>query len=133
MKQIFGAMALMMAFGSLPAQAQPGGGEGNMGAAIVNGMCAGCHALDPAAAGKQGPLLKGVFGRKAGTVAGYDYSPGLVGLKDKGVVWNEETLKAFLSDPAAYAPGTKKLIALKNPERLAEIIAYLKQTQSAAP
>ena len=46
---------------------------------------------------------------------------------DAGQVWDEATLAAYLPDPKAYVPGTKMAFAgLKNPQEVADIIAYLK-------
>jgi cytochrome c len=44
-----------------------------------------------------------------------------------GQVWDEATLAAYLPDPKAYVPGTKMAFAgLKNPQEVADLIAYLK-------
>lgn len=53
---------------------------------------------------KQGPNLYGLFGRTAGTVPGYVYSPSN---KSSGVEWNDETLYEYLLNPKKYIPKTK--------------------------
>jgi cytochrome c len=69
----------------------------------VFGKCKICH--DAASTqNKIGPGLKGVFGRKAGTAAGYTYSSAM---KASGIVWNEDKLKAFVANPKTLVPGTK--------------------------
>ncbi len=65
--------------------------------------CISCHALDPAEEGLPGPLLRGVVGRRAASLPGFDYSPAL---RDSGLVWDSATLDRFLADPEALVPGT---------------------------
>ena len=57
--------------------------------------CAGCHKIEEGKKGGMGPNLWGVFDRKAGQVEGYRYSDYL---KNSDIVWNRESLKAWLSD-----------------------------------
>ena len=110
-------MALMMT-----ASAQAAGDEKN-GEQVFN-QCKPCHSLE---AGKNGvgPTLHGLFGRKAGTVLGYNYS---AAMKNSGVVWNEDTLKQYLADPHKFIPGEKMIFAgIKNEEKLNDLIVYLRQ------
>ena len=51
-----------------------------------------------------GPSLHGVVGRKAGTVAGFNYSPAM---QASGVVWTPEHLDAYLADPKAFVPRNR--------------------------
>ena len=53
-------------------------------------QCQPCHAIGPGAQNKIGPELNGLDGRKAGTVANFNYSEAN---KNSGVVWNEQTFK----------------------------------------
>lgn len=86
--------------------------------------CRACHSLEPAKNGI-GPSLHGLFGRKAGTEAGYNYSSAM---KNANVVWNEETLKKYLADPHKFIPGDKMAFpGVKNEAQLNDLIAYLKQ------
>ena len=50
----------------LPSAAKPSGAE------FFAQQCAICHSLSPADAPRQGPALAGIFGRKAGSVAGFN-------------------------------------------------------------
>jgi cytochrome c len=43
------------------------------------------------------------------------------------IVWNEETLDKWLTDPQAVAPGAKMFFHLDNPQDRADVIAYLKE------
>jgi len=45
---------------------------------------------------RERPRLAGIPGRKAGSVAGFDYS---TGLRTSGIDWNDATLEKWLSDP----------------------------------
>ena len=57
--------------------------------------CAGCHKIEEGKKGGMGPNLWGIYGSPAGQVEGYRYSKWL---KDSGIVWNRESLQAWLSD-----------------------------------
>ena len=72
-----------------------------------------------------GPVLNGLFGRKAGTVEGYNYSPAN---KNSGLTWDEATFRDYIKDPRAKVPGTKMVYAgLKDEQRINDLVAYLKQ------
>jgi cytochrome c len=67
--------------------------------------CSICHTLKPDDANRAGPTLYRIFGRRAGTLQGYPYSPAL---KRTDIVWNEETIgKLFELGPDDYTPGSK--------------------------
>ena len=57
--------------------------------------CAGCHKIEEGKKGGMGPNLYGIFNSPAGQVEGYRYSEWL---KESGIVWNRESLHAWLSD-----------------------------------
>ena len=83
--------------------------------------CQDCHSLDK---NDVGPRHRRVFGRKAASLPDYDYSDAL---KSANIVWNEETLDKWLTDPQAVAPGAKMFFHLDNPQDRADVIAYLKE------
>jgi cytochrome c len=67
--------------------------------------CSVCHSLTPESGRRAGPTLYGLFGRPAGTVEDYAYSPALDGA---GIVWTEETVaELFEIGPDHYTPGSK--------------------------
>lgn len=85
-------------------------------------MCGVCHKVTPNASG-MGPSLWAVGGRKAGSLAGFAYSPAM---KSSNIVWNRDNLIAFISNPRAKVPGTRMAFAgLKNPQEAAEVADYL--------
>jgi cytochrome c len=88
--------------------------------------CVRCHSLDAAGSQEEGPNLHGLFGRKAGTVETYaGYSEAL---KTSGVVWDEETLDAYLTKPKAFIPGTNmRFRTLSKEEDRQNLIEYLRQ------
>jgi cytochrome c len=66
--------------------------------------CKICHTLNDGGDNRVGPNLFGVFGRKAGSAAGFHYSDAI---KQSGIVWNDETLANFLRDPKDSLPGNR--------------------------
>jgi cytochrome c len=95
-------------------------GDAARGEALYE-ACQDCHSLDK---NDVGPRHRGVFGRKAASLPDYDYSDAL---KSANIVWNEETLDKWLTDPQAVAPGAKMFFHLDNPQDRADVIAYLKE------
>lgn len=65
--------------------------------------CVTCHSLE---AGKNGvgPSLNGIVGRKIATVDGFRYSNIF---KAQKLVWTDELLDRFLTDPQAMFRGNK--------------------------
>lgn len=82
------------------------GGDPSAGIANFEISCAGCHTLADGAAHLDGPNLYALYGRTAGAAEGFSYSDAMVAAGQGGVVWQRETLRAFLADPIGYVPGT---------------------------
>ncbi|KAJ0607600.1 putative cytochrome c, class IA/ IB, cytochrome c-like domain superfamily [Helianthus annuus] len=78
-------------------------GDAKAGENVFKTKCAFCHTLQKGAAHKQGPNLNGLFGRQAGTAAGYSYS---AANKDSAVVWGENTLYEYLLNPKKNCPSS---------------------------
>lgn len=89
------------------------------GKSLFAERCASCHDLD---ANKTGPMLGGVLGRRAGSVAGYPYSPGL---RAAGFAWSQQTLDRWLSGPDKMIPGARMPVRVLEPSTRRDIIAYL--------
>ncbi len=120
------ALALLAALAPLAAQA---GGDPVAGRKLF-ASCANCHAVGPSARHGFGPHLNALVGRKAGSLTGYAYSPGM---KASGLVWNQATLTAYLRDPGGVVPGTKMRywgVGI-NEQKVADLLAYLANAQSA--
>jgi len=90
--------------------------------------CASCHQVGTNAKHRVGPILNGVFGRKAGTADGYTrYSEGLTRAGNDGLVWDLEHLDAYLANPKSLVSRTTMNFAgLKDAQDRADLIAYLR-------
>ena len=119
------ALAALAVMASAPAYAQDvAAGE------KVFKKCAACHMVGDDAKAKVGPVLNGVFGRTAGTNEEFDskYSKAMKEAGAGGLVWNEQTLGEYLTDPKGYVKGNKMAFAgLKKDDERANVIAYLIQ------
>lgn len=93
-------------------------------AALFRGQCGTCHSVNPADAPRQGPNLFGAFGRRAGTLAGFKYSPGFAAA---GFAWDEARLDAYLTNPQSVIPGGVMAYRQANPAIRQTIIAWLKE------
>ena len=78
-----------------------------------------CHV---AGGGGQGPSLKGVVGRRAGSLPGFAYTPAL---KGSGLTWTAANLDRFLTNPAALVPGTAMVVRINDAAQRSALIAYL--------
>ena len=139
---ILAPLALLAACGSKPAQEESttipeAAGDANIAAPAGNetaaadaapaafAQCGVCHKVEKDGGNGVGPNLHGIVGRKAGTLAGFSYSPGMTA---SGLTWDEATLDTYLADPRAKVPGTKMSFAgEKDAAKRAEIIAWLKK------
>jgi cytochrome c len=114
--------AAMLAAGLLAAfpgaAADPGHGK-----AVFSAQCAMCHTAGHGGPTLLGPNLFGVVDRKAGSVAGFNYSPTM---KAVGVAWSDDRLREYLQGPSKMLPGVRMGYAgLKNPAQLDDLVAYL--------
>lgn len=101
-------------------------GDASRGETIYS-RCLACHALSY---DRTGPRHCGLFGRQAGTVAGFLYSDAM---KSSDIVWDERTLDAFLRDPMEVMPGTAMGYAgIPDDQERADLIAWLKR-ENATP
>lgn len=98
--------------------------------AEVYRACAICHTLKPGDDNRAGPTLHGVFGRKAGTAPGYDYSDAF---RKLDLVWSAETIsRLFEIGPQSYTPGTKMPEQrVTDPADRAALIDFLSQATMA--
>tara|TARA_R110002167_G_scaffold66991_1_gene189383 strand:- start:890 stop:1288 length:399 start_codon:yes stop_codon:yes gene_type:complete len=100
-------------------------GDVKAGKKVYN-KCKACHEISKPK-NKVGPHLVDIIGRKAAAVDGYKYSDAMQEKGAEGLIWNDETLTAYLADPKAYVPKTKMVFpGLKKPEQIVDVIAYLK-------
>jgi cytochrome c len=88
-------------------------------------ICAACHSLQPGVH-LSGPSLADIWGKKAASIAGYGrYTEAL---KKADLVWDEDTLNAWLADPQAMVPGTTMMFrGVEKDETRVNLIAFLRQ------
>jgi cytochrome c len=83
--------------------------------------CAACHSDRPDALG---PSLKGVFGRKSGSLDDFRYSNAM---KRANLVWDEDNLRAYISDPQTKVKGNRMPYAgMSDAKDVDDVVAYLK-------
>ena len=85
-------------------------------------QCAACHSVD-GSGDYDGPTLKGVMGRKAGSLEDYRYS---AAMKRADIVWDAATLDKYVTDPQALIPGNRMAFAgIADKDQRDDLIAYL--------
>jgi cytochrome c len=83
--------------------------------------CMACHTDK---LGAIGPSLRGVVGRKSGSVDGFHYSDAM---KRANLTWDETNLRDYLKDPQAKVKGNRMPFGgVSNPKDLDDLVAYLK-------
>ena len=94
------------------------------------GMCSACHALSAGAPQREGPHLQNIFGRRAASLSGFNYSPAL---QQTQWLWNAELLDRWLANPRRVLPGTTMtFVGLKSPAERAALICYLQGAAQVA-
>src|SRR3546814_3437866 len=79
---------------------------------------------------RTGPHHCGLFGRRAGSVPGFEYS---AAMKHSQIVWSRATLDDFIAHPTKTIPGTSMGYAgVTDPRERADLIAYLWQANHSA-
>jgi cytochrome c len=85
--------------------------------------CWTCHDL-AGTVKKVGPSLLGVYGRRSGMAPGYSASDAL---RAASIVWDDQTLGAFLANPTAYVPGNRMVSpGVADRAQLANLLFYLR-------
>jgi cytochrome c len=88
--------------------------------------CASCHDISSSPSPKIGPNLKGVYGRKVGSLKGYTYSPAM---QAQAFTWDDQTLNRWLEKPSDLVPGTAMAFGgLPEKADREAIIAYLRES-----
>lgn len=122
MKQKYSALMFYAAttLFCLPAHAA---GDPENGEDIFVETCSACHSV-VAGKNKTGPTLHGIVGRKAGSVP--DFAEYSAAMKACGIVWNEQTLDAYIRQPEKIVAGNHMPFpGLADTKARADLIAYL--------
>jgi cytochrome c len=108
---------------SVAANAARADGDPKRGAKIY-GACAACHSLEPNL-NLTGPSLDGLWGKKAASAENFvRYSSAL---KEQGLIWDEVSLNAWLTDPKGFVPGTSMPFrGIDDAKVRSDLIAFLK-------
>jgi len=116
-----GALVLCIAWPAADAAPDVARGE------QIYARCQACHAL---AYDRVGPRHCGLFGRVAGSVAQFGYSPAM---RNSRIVWNDKSLDVFLAHPLKTVPGTTMTYAgIPDANERADLIAFLKHANETA-
>jgi cytochrome c len=115
---IFGAALVAATFSTASAA------DIDNGKSIFN-KCRACHTIGENAKNMVGPVLNGLFGRKAGSVEGFNYSEAN---KSSGITWDEATFREYIKNPKAKIPNTKMVfVGISDDADIDDLVAYLKQ------
>jgi cytochrome c len=98
-------------------------GDVQAGEKVYKRLCSGCHQIGESARAFFGPQLNGVIGRHSAVTTDYVYSDAM---KSANLVWDRETLIAYLEAPKKVVPGTRMIFwGLSDPEKIEDLLAYL--------
>jgi len=94
------------------------------GQLVFNNACRTCHSIREGD-NRLGPHMRGIIGRKAGSLPNYSYSSAMRGAN---FIWDEENLERFMANPDEIVPGNtmKPYGGLASAESRVELIAFLK-------
>jgi cytochrome c len=88
---------------------------------VVFQACVACHTDKPDAIG---PSLRGVYGRKSGSLPDFRYSNAML---RANLVWDDANLREYIKDPQAKVKGNRMPFGgLASEADIDDLIAYLK-------
>jgi len=107
----------------LPLLAKADAGHGK---SIFDKTCAGCHQINPQFPSRDGPLLRGIVGRKRAAVDKYKYSEAM---RELGGTWGYDEIGSFIADPTGIVPGTGMMVVPvweATDQDRADVVLYLR-------
>lgn len=119
----FTTVVVVFALFSVPGALQAGTGgmaDPMRGKELFEKRCGGCHSLET---DKEGPRLRGVFGRKAGSVSSFKYSDAL---KSANFVWDATYLDRWLTNTESVIPDNDMDFHVSKADERADIIEFLR-------
>lgn len=128
MKTILSALVISSLFSGHIAYAQ----DVDAGKKIFK-KCKACHKVGEKAKNGTGPNLNNIVGMTAGSVEGYKYSKTLKAANAAGLVWDQENLANYITNPKEFMKTLlddkkakpKMAFKLKDAQKRADVIAYV--------
>lgn len=117
------AMAVITTPEVVPVNAAAGG-DSMRGKDLFEKRCGGCHSLDT---DKEGPRLRNVYGRKAGSISSFKYSDALKGAQ---VTWDQASLDKWLTNTESVVPDNDMDFHVAKADERADIIEYLRASSA---
>jgi cytochrome c len=113
---------------SLPQELTSQNADVTSGQQLFNNICRMCHSTKEGD-NRLGPHMRGIIGRKAGSLPDYAYSSAM---KGANFVWDEETLERFIANPDETVPGNsmKPYNGLASADSRLKLIAFFKSLAS---
>ena len=89
--------------------------------------CMSCHQIGSEAKNSVGPILNGIFGRRAGTIDGIRYSDDLARAGANGLIWNRDNLDIYIENPRSLISKTRmQFRGIKEPNKRSDLLAFLR-------
>ena len=98
----------------------PRSGDETRGKDLFQRRCGGCHSLDRP---MEGPRLRGVYGRRAGSTQDFRYSDAL---RNSKLTWSDDLLDKWLTDTESLIPDNDMSFRVPSANERGDVIAYLK-------
>ena len=98
----------------------PAAGDPVRGKELFDKRCGGCHSLD---SDKEGPRLRGVYGRPVGTVSTFKYSDAM---KSARFTWDASSLDRWLTNTETVVPDNDMDFHVPKADERADVIEFLR-------
>ena len=121
---LIGLLSFTLTQAALAAECTPDQGHG---AQVFANECGVCHSVSKGMTGMMGPNLAGVFGRKSGSLEGFNYSQAM---RSKDINWQAENITQLITQPQAFVPGTyMPYMGLASADDRQAVVCFLKEQQ----
>lgn len=102
-----------------------------LGRQLATQRCSNCHALEPGSDKTFAAPLYDLFGRRSGTMPGYQFSPNMKAL---GAIWTPKSLSEWLAATTFDTPDIRmRHVGLPEPRTRAALITYISTLRGNAP